>query len=639
MKAKPSLTLIAVLVSFLLTGVTMPVLAKSKVVERPQYLVSNALHLDVARIVLTDTATVLTLYASHADSWIRITSNTVLRDNNGREYKLRSAHGIELDKYVPLSSPDGFEMRLALEPVDKAATSVDFVEPVDRGFRIYKIQLKGGKLPKLQLPGDIKKKPVDTTSPLPQPKYEYGVGTLRGQILDFQPDMEGMEVEVCPEGMFWDFENRTTTRVGADGSFTVSFPIAVTTPLRVSVPLYRFAIPCWIGPSDTTRLYLNTREYTRRISHFHSKEPSLGRMIYVEGPLANVAEERYEYATEVLAAEANTQPAPSQLAKMSVAEYVNILKAQGETTKQAWNKMPVCAATKQYASLYVDLQVAHQSYFAANDIVEAYSRENPEAPRDSLRALYEHLVKDQPDPLSKEILRRANEPDAVYAEMYFFGLINVYMAQIPEKLNALGITEGALVDANNAQMIYGHVKQMMPLTPGEDSLMQQVALPQSYQDFIRVHNEEVLRKLEANKQKTDYRVIDVSQTKPEDTWAAILDVYKGKTVLVDFWATWCMPCREGHRRMAPLKAELKDKDIAFVYLTNETSPEETFVNMIPDIPGDHYRLTESQWKAVKGKFGFSSIPTYIIVSSEGKVTYQNSGFPGEDVLMEKLLAE
>ena len=59
---------------------------------------------------------------------------------------------------------------------------------------------------------------------------------------------------------------------------------------------------------------------------------------------------------------------------------------------------------------------------------------------------------------------------------------------------------------------------------------------------------------------------------PEDILQTILDKYKGKAVLIDIWATWCGPCRAGHKAMAPMKEQMKGKNVQFVYITPPSSP-------------------------------------------------------------------
>lgn len=113
--------------------------------------------------------------------------------------------------------------------------------------------------------------------------------------------------------------------------------------------------------------------------------------------------------------------------------------------------------------------------------------------------------------------------------------------------------------------------------------------------------------------------------------------HRGKVVLVDLWTTWCSPCREGIRRMKPVKEELADKDIAYVYLTNESSNRKQWEEMITTIGGDHYWLTKEQWVVLQRQFLFSSIPTYIVVAPDGSIAAKQEGFRGPEHMKKMLL--
>ena len=47
-------------------------------------------------------------------------------------------------------------------------------------------------------------------------------------------------------------------------------------------------------------------------------------------------------------------------------------------------------------------------------------------------------------------------------------------------------------------------------------------------------------------------------------------------VLVDMFATWCGPCKMAMKMMKPMKEELIDKDIVYVFIAGENSPETTW---------------------------------------------------------------
>lgn len=115
---------------------------------------------------------------------------------------------------------------------------------------------------------------------------------------------------------------------------------------------------------------------------------------------------------------------------------------------------------------------------------------------------------------------------------------------------------------------------------------------------------------------------------PENILQTILDRYKGKTVLIDIWATWCGPCRQGHKLMAPMKEEMKSKNIQFVYFSPPSSPLATWQEMIKEIDGDHYYLTDEQYRYILDKYESDGIPTYAIYNAQGQLTFNNNGFPG-----------
>ena len=108
-------------------------------------------------------------------------------------------------------------------------------------------------------------------------------------------------------------------------------------------------------------------------------------------------------------------------------------------------------------------------------------------------------------------------------------------------------------------------------------------------------------------------------------------------VLVDMFATWCGPCKMAMKMMKPMKEELIDKDIVYVFIAGENSPGTTWNNMIPDIHGEHYRLTNAQWAAICDKFEVRGVPTYLVLDRAGKQTYRSVGFPGTDTVKGELL--
>ncbi len=117
---------------------------------------------------------------------------------------------------------------------------------------------------------------------------------------------------------------------------------------------------------------------------------------------------------------------------------------------------------------------------------------------------------------------------------------------------------------------------------------------------------------------------------------------KGKVVVVDFWATWCGPCKASFPGMQQTQNNYKnDANVAFVFVDTWERAEDKVKNAKDFIDGKGYTFnvlmdTEDQ---VVASFGVSGIPTKFVVDKSGKIRFKSIGYAGSnEALIDELTA-
>ncbi|HEX2867297.1 MAG TPA: TlpA disulfide reductase family protein [Ignavibacteriales bacterium] len=98
-----------------------------------------------------------------------------------------------------------------------------------------------------------------------------------------------------------------------------------------------------------------------------------------------------------------------------------------------------------------------------------------------------------------------------------------------------------------------------------------------------------------------------------------LSDYKGKVVLLDFWATWCPPCRKGIPDLIALKNEFKGKDFEIIGIS--VDQENTVNDVVPFIQqyGINYPVVYYDPMALSSFGAIESIPSSFVLDKTGKV--------------------
>ena len=123
-------------------------------------------------------------------------------------------------------------------------------------------------------------------------------------------------------------------------------------------------------------------------------------------------------------------------------------------------------------------------------------------------------------------------------------------------------------------------------------------------------------------------------------WDNILSHFKGKTVLIDMWGTWCRPCREElNTHSAALKKHFKNKGLTFLYVANYDNDREKWKQVVAlyKLEGNHILASEDLTIDIMRKVKGVGYPTYAIIDKYGKVELSKAGYPMDrEVLITQL---
>jgi thiol-disulfide isomerase/thioredoxin len=132
----------------------------------------------------------------------------------------------------------------------------------------------------------------------------------------------------------------------------------------------------------------------------------------------------------------------------------------------------------------------------------------------------------------------------------------------------------------------------------------------------------------SNAQKTDFSKValaenllatDGSQVSFQD----VLNTYKGKTLVIEVWASWCGDCVKAMPKIKELQAN--NPAVAYLFISMDKTAENWKIGIAKhELKGNHF-MANDQMKGVFGKaIDLNWIPRYIVLDKNGKIVFYNA---------------
>lgn len=194
------------------------------------------------------------------------------------------------------------------------------------------------------------------------------------------------------------------------------------------------------------------------------------------------------------------------------------------------------------------------------------------------------------------------------------GVVNIAIKNLDNELGFMLITGMAYGDAFKKEELKEHISKM----PSEFQKRQAI--------------KDILKMLEATFSTDEGdQIPDFTMQKPDGSEANIMsELKKNKITVIDFWASWCSPCRDEMPAMKKMLAAYQDKGLGIVGISIDDNKED-WVACIHEL-----ELTWPQMSDLKGgastiarSFGIRTIPFTAVISQDGKIL--KKGLRGEEL--------
>lgn len=579
------------IITLLFAFVAMAGQAKVKTIvwEKPAKALNCADLLEIEKVELTkQQARLYARYSGMPGNWFRIAKESYLQSGD-KTYPIVSADSITLGEKFTLGDNGSQRFVLNFAPLPMKAKEFDFIEGMgDNDFKVFGIHDSTYTMPAAAVPAEYRAdyKEEDQLEDL---KYGGEPAVVRFKALNYR---KGMRPRFTAQYVDLNDPSEPTDlnfRMKDDGE--VEMKLHVGFPQVVWFHMINFP---W---SSNCSLYLAPgKEVTVLVDMLKDDTYINNKFVGYKGYFAKFAREYYQMQTGE--------------------DRIEMKKTARTVEELIRDYDEYCAETNKYIE-NLPCEQAVKDWMTQLIYSGSYSFDYYGNPIDSLSkqpAFTEHLLQHH--------ISGLRDRKAVLTFAFTEG--SRYYAMDKE---ARGI------NADLARYCY-YLAKVLDGQKVEKPLIEDATLSALYDETASEYQKTVAAQKEGL--PADVHYLDMTDVAPEDILPAILDKYKGKAVLIDVWATWCGPCRMGHKLMAPLKEELKGKDIEFVYITSPSSPYEDWKNMIGDITGNHYYLTKEQYFHLLDLYHSNGIPTYAIYDANGRQTYTEIGFPGVETIKEEI---
>jgi len=106
-----------------------------------------------------------------------------------------------------------------------------------------------------------------------------------------------------------------------------------------------------------------------------------------------------------------------------------------------------------------------------------------------------------------------------------------------------------------------------------------------------------------------------------------LSDFSGRVVVLDFWASWCGPCKKQMPILDRVAKDYADADVTFLGISTDTEPDAA-LEFLKASPVSYVSVLDRTGE-VSRDFGVTGLPTLVVIDAKGKVIHNDARLVGE----------